>query len=1079
MQPIQHLLRASNLTVHMTSDLAWSQHSAFGSLSLSSLALVVSLIAAFLIVLIVVSIVLVKTVFKLNYQAKFAAASKSNPSSVIAIGKLSKKSERELKLEFELIREQVNALEAQVRPVCTQLYQQLHNDFLTELNNDLIYKIYNLSYTNALPIWNFKTYMYNIFFHSASYAFGRGSYGGLNSAADAHATAKYDSNNFMSSSSMSNSTTNTLLSSTLTPKQQQILNSQQQQQQQQQQQSVYATIKSSSGLKLEPIIDGGCGTLLISQTAARHQELLLHGSIGEAMFLFDQLLNNKNFLFTFLQQIERTPALMSTVDKRNFLGMLTLALRHNLSYLYSIIKLVLSDHISNAFRTRTHKNLFKPKANESVADILVANWISLFMYAFQRDTQCSLELYRLVQCLKFYLHMAPCDQTRHLALNTLNEHTYLDPGELLPTHQHFQTLYVNLLVNNDSKTLLTVSLLDCDTIHQAKQKCLEAVFKSNLNLAQFNLVYRPSLVQCDLELCLVLIKNDETSAAASQQTTTFVSLKETEDELMINNNNNNKNLSSQQSDEPKRLLTLKDYNMQSGSFVNLSFKDKLQPSSNNSGSDDQANHVYMSTLSMSNEYVLYGGGGGGQPPPPPPPPPVKPPKVDPPMLNDKNRFHLMKPVSGHSTNTTNSTRSTTAQSSSSSSSSGGKKTVKQKKYEKSGNNGTVKSQDSAATATVSLIQSAPSSSSPSPTPSANNGNNKTSVLARLLVNKGTLQPFIDQFVETLFANTANLPPIIQHLFAFFDSEIERNQHLLNSSSSGSKSSALNEAERDALARDWKAQCYFVKYWLSVLRQPDFLLDVSVSDLLASNLECIAAALGDGLDPQATMFQLLYDNSSSSSGNKSPTNRLLFLNDIPKYRQMVSAFFAELKANSHSAVSDHELYFYLNEFSKINNQDFGAQALDATINNQLGLNINAQCQQTRTIAGLGSSVEIELSPVQNLIRVYEVYEKFEAQINADLGQQQCSVLLPVHHRLVQIKELMSNGGNGGGGGAVQNTMSRVFQQQTSQHIYHQSMSLSPMNMNTMGHHHHQHVLQPPVLATSHRLTLGQQQPAWAE
>jgi hypothetical protein len=1062
--------------------------SPLANLSYTNLALIVSIITIFLIVLILVSAILIKSVFRMSYSnnkyktSTVAHTHQIKDLNIISnLSRLAKKSDKELKIELELIKDQVNLLEMQMRPVCTQLYQQLHADYLNDLNNDLIYKIYNLSYTNALPVWNFKTYMYNFFFHQHQLPITSATVSQRFNNQSTRNGNKYCSNNFMSSSSMSNSTTNTLLSTTLTPKQQQILNNQQQQQ------SVYATIKSSSAIKFDTMDGNGnsCGTLMLNQTTSRHQELLLHGSAGEAMLLFDQLLNNKNFLVTFLSQIEKSPNQMSMLEKRNFVGMLTLALRHNLSYLYSILKLILSEHIANSFKTKTHKSLFKPSnsaGDESIAELLLTNWISIFMYTFQRDTQCSLELYRLVQCIKFYLQMAPCDQPGQLALNTLNEDSYLNPCDLLPAHQQFQTIYINLIVNNNSKALFTVALLDCDTIYQAKEKCMDCVFKSNLNLTQFNLIYKPSLGQCELELCLVLIKNDESlQNQQQQQQTTFVALKETEDELMVSNVGTT---DSSKSVTPKRLLTLKDYNIQSGSFINLSFREKMQQQQTQAASgthDDQANHVYMSTLSMSNEYVLYASNSGAVQSSSSSKPIIRSDPPDNSAANTHGKYHLVKPASSN-TNTVSSQQSDSAPNVMTSTT---KKASKQKKYEK-GTSGTVKSQDSAATATVSLIQSSSSSSSsssPSPTPSTTSSNgtsstsasasNKTKVLARLLVNKGTLQPFIDQFIETIFANTANLPPTIQHLFAFLDAEIDKNQSLLTNTNSKMNNHSLGEQEKESLSRDWKTQCYFVKYWLSILRRPDYLLDVSTSELLCSNLDCIVQALHDSMDSNATVQSLLYESSTKSSNESSATNRLLFLNDIPKYKQTVDTFFSELKANSQPAISDHELYFYLNEFSKLNH-DFNGQTLDATINNQLGLNINGQCQQTRTISGL-SGAEIEMSAVQNLTKLYEVYEKFETGINSDLGQQQCSILLPVHHRLVQIKELMSSNGNNQSNmnnnsntinGLQQNvsfnncaTMNRIYMTQQYQQQQHQAMSMSPM-MSQHHMHHGMHMM-PPV------------------
>jgi len=109
--------------------------------------------------------------------------------------------------------------------------------------------------------------------------------------------------------------------------------------------------------------------------------------------------------------------------------------------------------------------------------------------------------------------------------------------------------------------------------------------------------------------------------------------------------------------------------------------------------------------------------------------------------------------------------------------------------------------------------------------------------------------------------------------------------------------------------------------------------------------------------------------------------------------MIEKFYTEIQ--SYQPISDHELHFYLNEFSKCQNQQQIAQPIGATINQ------NNQAQ----VNGGACHLNSDLSSIQILLQLYEYYEKYEQQINASLGKQQCSILLPVHHRLVQIKEHM--------------------------------------------------------------------------
>ena len=110
----------------------------------------------------------------------------------------------------------------------------------------------------------------------------------------------------------------------------------------------------------------------------------------------------------------------------------------------------------------------------------------------------------------------------------------------------------------------------------------------------------------DLELCLTVLNAQQTAMA------TTLLMKEVDDDDLGGA-------------EVKRLLTLKDYNVVSGSCVNLTLKYHLrqqqqQPQSNAEPTHEDANqHIYMSTLSMSNEYLLYAPSTIARQPPPLPP----------------------------------------------------------------------------------------------------------------------------------------------------------------------------------------------------------------------------------------------------------------------------------------------------------------------------------------------------------------------------------------------------------------------------------------------------------------------------
>jgi hypothetical protein len=266
---------------------------------------------------------------------------------------------------------------------------------------------------------------------------------------------------------------------------------------------------------------------------------------------------------------------------------------------------------------------------------------------------------------------------------------------------------------------------------------------------------------------------------------------------------------------------------------------------------------------------------------------------------------------------------------------------------------------------------------------------------RLLTNKGVLQPFIDQFLEAMFANTSNLPPVVQHLFEFIDQELRK---YTNSS---------NHSKMPSLARSWKSSIYFERYWLKLLRRPDILFkneSVAVNSMKKSHhqkpivkahLDAIAEVLSESFNTIDSNDDSQMDNITDSSfillknqSSSSLINQFLFIRDQSRYKQHIDTFYDEM--NSYQSISDHELHFYLTQFSK---QHGRADSTNCS---------NFDTLNKQTLPLKGATPE----SIHNLVLIYQYYEKYETEINERLGQNDCAVLLPVHHRLIQIKELMS-------------------------------------------------------------------------
>ena len=369
-----------------------------------------------------------------------------------------------------------------------------------------------------------------------------------------------------------------------------------------------------------------------STQIGNHNPAQFSANVIEAMQLFDQLLHNKSFLLTFIQVCDSS-RVFAIKDRCHMASLLTLGLKNNLPYFYSIIKMLLSDFLANSFNNKSDApkagNLFC--ANESLVEPLLTNWIGMFMHDFQKDTQCATHLYRLTKAIKFYLDMAPCDQQTQQGVHSLSEE------KLLKEPVHFATIYVNVVnqchMNTPNGTncqsgnpVQICRVLDLDTVQQAKEKILDYLYKHSSAL-------KPASAHVDLELCLILLNNASLDVGTlggntlnkQQTTTTLVALKETEEELIGTGNMNNADLQL-----PKRLLTLKDYNIQNGSFINLTFK---QGFIQQQAQTRDSQHVYMSTLSMTNEYQIYAAGERKSP---------NLPQL--PHVFTASRYHLVRPL---------------------------------------------------------------------------------------------------------------------------------------------------------------------------------------------------------------------------------------------------------------------------------------------------------------------------------------------------------------------------------------------------------------------------------------------------
>uniref|UniRef100_A0A8C7DNS7 Plexin B3 n=1 Tax=Oncorhynchus kisutch TaxID=8019 RepID=A0A8C7DNS7_ONCKI len=152
-------------------------------------------------------------------------------------------------------------------------------------------------------------------------------------------------------------------------------------------------------------------------------------------------------------------------------------------------------------------------------------------------------------------------------------------------------------------------------------------------------------------------------------------------------------------------------------------------------------------------------------------------------------------------------------------------------------------------------------------------------LTRLLSMKGTLQKFVDDvFVAIL--NTKRPPPIaVRFFFDFLDDMAEKH--------------GIDDPETVHI---WKTNSLPLRFWVNILKNPQFVFDVQVTDSVDAVLSVIAQTFIDSCT-----------TSEHKVGRDSPVNKLLYAREIPRYKQL------SFGSDMNSLVALLELYKYINKY----------------------------------------------------------------------------------------------------------------------------------------------------------------------
>ncbi|KAM8829981.1 plexin-D1 [Synchiropus picturatus] len=165
-------------------------------------------------------------------------------------------------------------------------------------------------------------------------------------------------------------------------------------------------------------------------------------------------------------------------------------------------------------------------------------------------------------------------------------------------------------------------------------------------------------------------------------------------------------------------------------------------------------------------------------------------------------------------------------------------------------------------------------------------------LTRLLSTKGTLQKFLDDLFQAILSIPADRPPLaVKYFFDFLEEQADKR----------------GITDPDTL-HIWKTNSLPLRFWVNILKNPQFVFDIDKTDHMDACLSVIAQAFIDACSI-----------SDLQLGKDSPTNKLLYAKEIPEYKKRVQCYYKQIQEMS--PLSEQEMNAHLAEESRKYRNEF--------------------------------------------------------------------------------------------------------------------------------------------------------------
>ncbi|MBN3300080.1 PLXB3 protein, partial [Amia calva] len=212
-------------------------------------------------------------------------------------------------------------------------------------------------------------------------------------------------------------------------------------------------------------------------------------------------------------------------------------------------------------------------------------------------------------------------------------------------------------------------------------------------------------------------------------------------------------------------------------------------------------------------------------------------------------------------------------------------------------------------------------------------------LTRLLSMKGTLQKFVDDVFLAILSARHPVPIAVRFFFDFLDELAQRHGIM----------------DPDTV-HIWKTNSLPLRFWVNILKNPQFVFDVQVPDSVDAVLSVIAQTFIDSCT-----------TSEHKVGRDSPVNKLLYAREIPRYKQLVERYYSDI----HSTVS------------------------------------GCYQEMNSTLTELSGSFASEMNSTLALHELYKYINKYYDQIILALEEEPGSQKMQLAYRLQQVAALVEN------------------------------------------------------------------------